>query len=106
YLDPQLCGRLLRSRKLVARTPRTITCVDELEVELKKVRARGYGTNNEENFDGIVSVAVPIMDADGRVVAALTMHGPLPRLTPDTSEAAVPRLEQAARRIAAAWGLV
>lgn len=106
HLEPQLRGRLLRSRKLIARTPRTITRVSDLEVELERVRARGYGTNDEENFDGIVSVAVPVMDAHERVVAALTMHGPLPRLTPESCEAAVPRLQQAAQRVAAAWGLV
>jgi IclR family acetate operon transcriptional repressor len=106
HLDPRLRGRLLRSRKLIARTPRTITRISDLEAELEKVRARGYGTSVEENFEGIVAVAVPILDARERVVAALTMHGPLPRLTPASFEAAVPRLRQAAERIAAAWGLV
>src|SRR5262249_45215526 len=106
YLEPQLRARLLRSRKLVARTPRSITRVSDLEEELDKVRARGYGTNDEENFDGIVAVAVPIKDAHERVVAALTMHGPIPRLTSEACESAVPRLRQAAQRIAAAWGLV
>ena len=105
YLEPHLRARLLRSRKLVARTSRSITRVSDLEAELDKVRARGYGTNDEENFDGIVAVAVPIMDAHERVVAAITMHGPLPRLTPASCEAAVPRLRQAAERIAAAWGI-
>lgn len=105
YLQPQVRERLLRSRKLIARTPRSITRVGDLEKELEKVRARGYGTNNEENFEGIVSVAVPIMDAHGRVVAALTMHGPMPRVTASVCEAAVPRLRQGAQRIAAAWGL-
>jgi IclR family acetate operon transcriptional repressor len=105
YLEPHLRARLLRSRKLVARTPRSITRVSDLEAELDIVLARGYGTNDEENFDGIVAVAVPIMDAHERVVAALTMHGPLPRLTPASCEAAVPRLRQAAQRIAEAWGI-
>jgi DNA-binding IclR family transcriptional regulator len=106
YLQPELRGRLLRSRKLVARTSRSITRVSDLEAELEKVRARGYGTNYQENFEGIVAVAVPVMDARERVVAALTMHGPLPRVTPEICEASVPRLQEAAQRIASAWGLV
>jgi IclR family acetate operon transcriptional repressor len=105
HLGPELRGRLLRSRKLVARTARSITRVSDLEAELEKVRARGYGTNDQENIDGIFAVAVPIMDARQRVVAALTMHGPLPRVTIQSCEAAVPRLHDAAQRIAAAWGL-
>lgn len=106
YLEPELRGRLLRSRKLVRRTPRSITSVSQLEAELEKVRARGYGTSNEENFEGIVALAVPIHDAGGRVVAALTMHGPMPRVTMKSCEAALPRLRQGAQRIAAAWGLI
>jgi DNA-binding IclR family transcriptional regulator len=106
YLEPGLCNRLLRSRKLVARTSRSITRVSDLEAELEKVRARGYGTNDQENFDGIVSVAVPVLDAHDRVVAALTMHGPLPRLTLARCEGEVPRLREAAKRIASAWGLL
>jgi len=106
YLDPELCARLLRSRKLVARTSRTITRVADLEAELEKIRARGYGTNNQENFEGIVAAAVPIRDAGERVVAAVTVHGPVPRLTFEACEATVPRLRQAAQRISRAWGLV
>jgi DNA-binding IclR family transcriptional regulator len=106
YLQPDLRARLLRSRKLVGRTPQTITRVADLEAELDRIRARGYGTNNQENFEGIVAAAVPIKDARGHVVAALTVHGPLPRLTFEACEAAVPRLQQAAQRIARAWGLV
>jgi DNA-binding IclR family transcriptional regulator len=104
-LEPQLRGRLLRSRKLVARTSRSITRIADLEAELDKVRERGFGTNDEENFDGIVAVAVPVMDTGGRTVAALTMHGPLPRLSPERFETVVPRLRNTAERIAAAWGL-
>jgi DNA-binding IclR family transcriptional regulator len=106
YLEPDLRARLLRSRKLAARTPRSIASVGQLEAELEKVQALGYGINNEENFDGIVAVAVPIRDTRERVVAALTMHGPMPRVTTETCEAALPRLRQGAQRIAAAWDLV
>lgn len=106
YLDPKHRARLLRSRKLVARTSRTITRVADLENELDKVRDQGYGMNDQENFDGIVAVAVPIRDAQERVVSALTMHGPLPRVTLESCEAVVPRLQQAAQRISRAWGLI
>jgi DNA-binding IclR family transcriptional regulator len=106
YLEPDVRARLLRSRKLVGRTAHTITRVAELEAELALIRQRGYGTNNQENFEGIVAAAVPIKDAHGRVVAAVTVHGPVPRLTFEACVAAVPRLQQAAQRIARAWGLV
>jgi IclR family acetate operon transcriptional repressor len=106
HLDPKVCGRLLRSRKLVARTPRTITRVADLEAEFEKVRAQDFALNDQENFEGIVAVAAPVRDAQERVVAALTMHGPMPRLTLERCEATVPRLRQAAQRISRAWGLI
>jgi DNA-binding IclR family transcriptional regulator len=106
HLEPDLRARLLRSRKLVARTPQTITRVADLEAQLEEIRERGYATTNQENFDGIVASAVPIWDARGRAVAALTVHGPMQRLTFEECVAAVPRLQQAAQRIARAWGLV
>jgi IclR family transcriptional regulator, acetate operon repressor len=105
HLEPSLCSRLLRSRPLVARTQRSITRVPDLEADLAKVRTQGYGMNDQENFDGIIAVAVPVRDAQEQVVAALTMHGPVHRLSLETCEAQVPRLARAAQRIAQAWGV-
>jgi DNA-binding IclR family transcriptional regulator len=105
YLEPKLCARLLRSRKLVARTSRSIVRLADLEDELERVREQGYGMNNQENFDGIVAAAVPIRDAEDNVVAALTMHGPVPRLTLEACKTHIPRLRQAAQRVSRAWGL-
>lgn len=105
HLDPKIRERLLRSRKLVARTPRTITRVSDLEAELERVRDQGYGISDEENFEGIVAIAVPVQDNRDRVVSALTMHGPLTRMSRDSCIASLPRLQQAAERISRAWGL-
>jgi DNA-binding IclR family transcriptional regulator len=104
HLDPKVRERLLKSRKLVARTKRSITRIPDLEADFERIRAQGYAVNNQENFDGIVAVAVPIMGPRGLPCAALTMHGPLPRLTVETCEASVPRLVRAAQRISRAWG--
>jgi DNA-binding IclR family transcriptional regulator len=106
HLDPKHAARLLRSRKLTARTSKSLTRVDDLEAELEVVRARGYGMNDQENFDGIVAIAVPILDGNDNVVAALTMHGPVSRLSLEACEANVPRLKHVAQRISQAWGLV
>jgi DNA-binding IclR family transcriptional regulator len=106
HLDQKVRGRLLRSRKLITRTSQTITRAADLEVELEKIRAQDYGMNNQENFDGIVAVAVPIRDGHERVVAALTMHGPLPRVTLEKCQASLPRLRQTAQRVSRAWGLI
>ena len=102
-LEPERLRRLLGARKLPAMTARTITRPADLESELAKIRARGFALSNEEFFDGIVGVAVPIKDRTGRTLAALAMHGPVTRLTLKMCEARVGRLARAAARISRAW---
>ena len=103
YLDPALGRRLLKARKLKAQTSHTLTNVAELEAEFARIRAAGFALNNQERFEGIVGVGVPVLDRDGNVLAAVGMHGPLPRLTLKACERHVPRLQQAAERIARVW---
>ena len=75
----------------------------ELSSNLAEVRARGYALNNEELFDGIIGVAVPIQDAGGRTLSALAVHGPLTRLSLTDCERFVPKLRKSADRIAKVW---
>jgi DNA-binding IclR family transcriptional regulator len=106
HLSAEERRRVLESRKLIARTEHTLTRVAELEAEFARIRANGYATNNQENFEGIVAAAVPITNRAGRVLATVTVHGPQPRLTLDACKAHVPRLARAARQGAQTWGLL
>lgn len=58
-------------------TPRTITEFAALEATLREVRARGYATEIEELAFGRACLAAPIRDRSGRIVAALSVSGPL-----------------------------
>ena len=102
-LNAATLDRLLATNKLKARARKTITSRAALEKELAVTRARGFGLNNEESLNDVVAVAVPIRDAKGRVVAALSLHGPTSRLSLKACRAHVPRLQRAAKRIADAW---
>jgi DNA-binding IclR family transcriptional regulator len=95
--------RLLKGRKLEAYTSRTLTKPADLLAELATVRARGFALNNQELFDGIVGVAVPIVGAGGTAVAALAVHGPITRLNMQDCEQFVPMLKRAAGLLAQAW---
>ena len=57
---------------LVVLTPYTITDRAVLRAELQKVRAHGYAVDNREIRADMRCLAVPIHDADGRVVAAMS----------------------------------
>ncbi len=83
-------------------TPRTITDPDALRERLREVRRDGYAWVLEEFDEGINSVAAPIGDATGEVVAAVHLHGPSYRFPADgASEPIAERVVRAAARIAA-----
>jgi DNA-binding IclR family transcriptional regulator len=63
-------------RPLERFTPRTIVEPEELRERLREVRRDGFAWVREEFDEGISSVAAPIADASGEVVAAVHLHGP------------------------------
>jgi IclR family pca regulon transcriptional regulator len=64
---------LLGSGPLERFTPRTVTSVRELLRELAASRERGFSVCDEEIEAGVRSIAVPIFDRGGAVVAAMTI---------------------------------
>lgn len=62
-------------------TSKTITSRAKLLTELENVRKKGYALIIDELEEGLVAVAAPIREDDGRVVGAVSISGPSPRLT-------------------------
>ena len=60
--------------------PLTITDVAELRRDLELTRGRGYAVAVDELEAGLWSVAAPVHDAGGSVIAALSISGPTVRL--------------------------
>lgn len=56
-------------------TPSSIGSLEELREELARIRRRGYVVDNEEREEGLRCVAVPVRDAAGDVVAAISIAG-------------------------------
>lgn len=65
---------------LTGYTPKTITSAEALADEIDRTRARGYAVDDEEFAPGVRCVARPIMDAHGRMIAALGVSGPSVRV--------------------------
>lgn len=63
----------LHDMPLNAMTARTVTDPAALEKRLQIIRQDGYALVNEEAADGEISVSAPILDHDGRLVAAISM---------------------------------
>ena len=80
HLPPERQAALLDSLDLVALTPHTVTDREVLATELARVRRRGWAEAVNEREIGVASVAAPIRDARGVVVAAISIGAPTVRL--------------------------
>ncbi|MCM2250762.1 MAG: IclR family transcriptional regulator [Ramlibacter sp.] len=94
FADESFQEKIL-SMPLSGYTRSTVTSAARLAEELARVRAEGVATSAGEFADGVVSVAVPVWDGSGKVVAALGMSVPVAR-APDGGERFVPELRKAA----------
>ena len=104
YLPEARRQALLRAAApLTALTPHTITDQSQLAAELDRVRRRGWAEAVNEREIGVASIAAPLRDVSGEVVAAISIGVPLARcsvmalrrLAPVIMEAA----EAASRRL-------
>lgn len=63
---------LLPRIKFVPLTSATKVSQPQVMAEIRKVREAGYSISDEENMIGIWTVGLPIVDATGRVIAAIS----------------------------------
>ncbi|WP_329215413.1 IclR family transcriptional regulator [Streptomyces sp. NBC_01485] len=82
HMTPTLREGLL-ARTLPRFTERTITGASMLRAELEAVIAQGFGVTIEELELGLAAVAAPIRAHDGRVIASISVSGPVYRLNSD-----------------------
>ena len=89
---------------LEAFTEQTITSVDVLRSELERVRSEGWASALGELEEGFNGVAVPISDASGRCLAALSISGPVYRMPPKGLPELAASAKKAAEEIGARLG--
>jgi len=63
---------VLQRLKLRRMTPTTITSRPALQREIAQIASRGYAINTEERVVGLCGVAAPVVNHDGRGIAALS----------------------------------
>ena len=90
---------VLRRTGMELLTEHTITTPEAFLADLGRVRARGYAIDHGEQEIGVCCVAVPVPMAPRPM--ALSMSGPLPRMSDEMIARAVPLLREAASRISA-----
>ena len=86
-------------------TPNTVTSLQRLRADLELIRRSGYGTTDQELELGVRSVAAPVRDASGEVIAAVNVSTLTSRVGPSELRTRfLPKLLETARRISAALG--
>lgn len=74
YLPEHEVAEIL-ARGMPALTDLTITSPTRMAEELTRIRAEGYALDSGEREPGLVSIAAPVRDAAGRVVATCGVSG-------------------------------
>jgi IclR family pca regulon transcriptional regulator len=91
---------LLRAAPLEPRTRHTLTDPQALLAKVQQARRHGWCLVNQELEEGLVSMAAPVVNRAGRIVAAINVSGQVNRTSPRVmQEAMLAPLRQAAEQI-------
>jgi DNA-binding IclR family transcriptional regulator len=99
WLPESLVNTIIKREGLPARTKRSITNVKLYRKELAAVRKQGYAADFEEFQEGISAVSAPVFNAEGQVVATLSIVGPAFRMTKGKMELYGQRCAKAAAQL-------
>ena len=101
-LDPADARARIEASPREALTRLTVTDVDALLALLAQAKRQGWCLVDQELEEGLVSIAAPIVNRAGRMVAALNISGQANRTSAKVmQETMLPHLLEAARRISA-----
>ena len=104
-LSPTDLDAYFATASLARLTKRTICNETTLRKVLKEVRDRGWAFADQESEDGVRTVAAPIYDRTGQVVAAINVSGHAARVSmTELRRHYLPLLLDAARQISRALG--
>ena len=104
-LDDEEVLRRQKAARPRALTRYTVTDIDALRAKVQQVRRQGWSLVNQELEEGLISLAAPITDRSGRVIAALNLSGQANRTSAKVAqETLLPPLLRAARTISQRLG--
>lgn len=81
FLPPERRDPVLGALAFTPFTPNTIASVECFREELGRVREQGYAVDNEESHLGLRCLAAPILNGREEAVAAVSISGPVGRVT-------------------------
>lgn len=102
YLASLRRSQLVRLCEQITFTPythNTITDAHALLENIKQIRRQGYAIDDEELYQDMLAIAVPVFTPQNHYCGALAIHGPKQRFSLDRALASLPELQQASRDI-------
>jgi DNA-binding IclR family transcriptional regulator len=104
FLPVDVRASILSTIKFQPATPKTIMNLVHFRQELEKIRRQGYAVDDEEAVQGARCVSAPILNADREPIAAVSVSGPVTRVSPNQVAALAGAVSSAARAISVAMG--
>lgn len=104
FLPDEEIDKIIQKEKFIPFSPKTITDPIKLKEHLKEIRKNGYAISFEERILGSASVAAPILDYKGKVVASLSISGPTTRFTKKKVPILISLVKVATQKISASLG--
>jgi IclR family transcriptional regulator, KDG regulon repressor len=104
YMPERTVRFILRSQGIIKYTPKTIVGIENFMRHLKQVRLQGFGFDDEEVEKGVRSLAAPVQESGGKVIASIGVSAPS-FLIPKSSVSSVARsVKQIAVELSAELG--
>ncbi len=100
YFDPEMITKVLKD----LRESMSEIALNKIKLELFDIREKGYATSFNERLEGTASISAPIRDYTGKVIAGLTVSGPLVRFTEDRVEFFIKELLESSETISKSLG--
>jgi IclR family KDG regulon transcriptional repressor len=95
YLPAAEMDELVAGLTFERLTPRTLTQPSKLKRELAKINQLGFAIDEEEAVTGARCIAAPIFDINGKVAAAISVSGPITRITSEKMPALITAVKKA-----------
>lgn len=103
YREDEVVERVI-AQGLRRYTAKTIACPNQLRKRLLAIRSQGYAVSAEELHEGVTSIAAPIRNPIGEVIAAVNIAGPTSRVNRHNLPQLVKVVIEAGREISRSLG--
>ena len=103
YLPQERRARIL-AQPFRPRTEHTIVSPDVMRSELERVQQQGFAIDDEENEVGVCCVGAAVFDVSGDVVGALSVSGPMSRMSRERCVELGPLVRESALRVSRRLG--